>query len=55
MKKHQNQILSVLLFFTLLFSSFSISIPVWADTTGPDIAAPSAILMEASTGTILYE
>lgn len=55
MKKHQNQILSVLLFFTILFSSFSISIPVWADTTGPDIAAPSAILMEASTGTILYE
>lgn len=55
MKKHQNQILSVLLFFTILFSSFSISMPVWADTTGPDIAAPSAILMEASTGTILYE
>ncbi|MBO5259433.1 MAG: D-alanyl-D-alanine carboxypeptidase [Agathobacter sp.] len=55
MKKHQIQILSVLLFFTILFSSFSISIPVWADTTGPDIAAPSAILMEASTGTILYE
>lgn len=55
MKKYQNLILSFLLFFSFLFSSFSFSIPVYGDTTGPDIAAPSAILMEASTGTILYE
>lgn len=56
MKQHRNQILSVLLSFTILFSSFGVPVPVVAEpSTGPDIAAPSAILMEASTGTVLYE
>ena len=55
MKKHQNQIIPLIFVLTILLSSFSVPLPVSADTTGPDIASPSAILMEASTGTILYE
>ena len=47
--------LSKLTCFTLLFTMFicCIIVPARADT--PSVSAPSAILMEASTGTVIYE
>ena len=47
--------LSKLTCFTLLFTMFicCIIVPAHADT--PSVSAPSAILMEASTGTVIYE
>ncbi len=47
--KKWKQILSLTLIWTLLFWG----VPVSAD--GPEIESPAAILMEASTGTVLYE
>lgn len=46
------KILSVCLACILLLQ---ISIPVCAAEDGPEIESPAAILMEASTGTVLYE
>lgn len=55
MKLHRNRICSIIITISILFSSLVSSAPISAETTGPEISAPSAILMEASTGTILYE
>lgn len=32
-----------------------VSVAAGAETAGPEIAAPSALLMEASTGQVIYE
>ena len=55
MNLHRNRIYAIIFSISLLFSTFTGTLPVLAETTGPEISAPSAILMEASTGTILYE
>lgn len=46
------KILGVLLVCVLAFQSI---LPVWAAQEGMEIESPAAILMEASTGTVLYE
>lgn len=46
------RILGLLLALVMLFQS---AVPALAEGGGPEIATPSAILMEASTGTVLYE
>lgn len=45
-------ILSLLLSFTMLFSSPS---PASSDAGEVSVSAPSAVLMEASTGQVIYE
>ena len=52
MKKTVRFILSLCLSFFMLFSG---SIYVYAENQGVQINAPSAILMEAKTGTVIYE
>lgn len=52
MKKTAYIILSLCLSFFMLFSD---SISVWAENQSLEINAPSAILMEAETGTVIYE
>lgn len=46
------KLLGILLAAVLFWQSF---LPVAAETEGLDVEAPAAILMEASTGTVLYE
>lgn len=52
MKKIAYLLLSLCLSFFMLFPG---NFRVYAESQSPDIAAPSAILMEAKTGTIVYE
>ena len=52
MKKTANLFLSLCLSFFMLISG---STYVYAQNQGPEINAPSAILMEAKTGTVIYE
>lgn len=52
MKKTAYIFLSLCLSFFMLFSD---SISVWAESQSLEINAPSAILMEAETGTVIYE
>lgn len=49
------KMISKLTCFLMLFTviACSITMPVHCDT--PAVSAPSAILMEASTGTVIYE
>lgn len=50
------RLLSVLLSFSLLFSgTLSREEETAQPTEGPSVSAPSALLMEASTGTVIYE
>lgn len=51
MKKLKMKMLAWVLCFVTVFGS---PVYVWA-ADGPQIAAPSALLMEASTGTVIYE
>ena len=52
-KKHN--ILKLFIFFTLFITILSCSSILYATSETPDVASPSCILMEYSTGKILYE
>ena len=56
-KKHTKQFICMLLIFTIAFLSIVVQMytPVIVKADDLDIQSPSAILMEATTGQIIYE